>query len=432
MDEDFLSWLLLVPGITRKQAELLAARFASVEALRAATVHDLVGIGLEEPLARRVLDFAETAAPGTDRLYRGDAGLYLCPECGALIARDAAKCPFCGTVFEAGEEEARPEPEVSAPGATPPDRLQAEGQALNLCPSCGAFVGRDVTACPSCGTVLEGEEEAAGEIPEEAEDRLEREGQGLFLCPECGALVGAGTTVCPRCGTSLEGEEEAPPAEAEKVAELPPEALTGGSSLFVCTNCGAFLRAEDTKCPSCGVEFEEGAIAEAAPAPEAETGAFFPICPNCGALVPSTARRCAICGHRMGEPVAEKAPPVEEEIGITKDFLERWRRIAEEKALTPEKKLLRELEQYDSILAADPTVERAWLKKASILVQLGRLKDAVACYESLASLNPAKDDAYRIEVLDFLKSPADMSFLPPRWSRIRATEPAREIAPRPP
>src|SRR3990170_4421920 len=221
MDETFLSWLLLIPGLTRKQAELLAATFPTVQALRTAGVTDLVAAGgLDEDLARRVKEYAETAAPGSDRLYRGETGLYLCPECGALIAKDAAKCRFCGTTFE-GEEEGAAHEELAVPerAATPADRLQPEGQALTLCPNCGAFVGRDAAVCVSCGVVLEGEEAAEAAPVAAPEDRLQKEGQGLFLCPSCGAIVGADATACPRCGTSLEGEEAGPPAAAAGVAQ---------------------------------------------------------------------------------------------------------------------------------------------------------------------------------------------------------------------
>src|SRR3990172_8509036 len=297
MDEDYLSWLLIVPGLSRRRAALLAETFPSIEALRAAPLVDIAGIaGIGDSLARRIKDFAETAGPGADPQYGDDAGLYLCPECGALIAKRATQCPFCNASFE--------------------------------------------------------------------------------------------------------GEEGAPPTAPEPVASLPPEAITGEGSLFVCTNCGAFLRADETKCPTCGVEFEEGVIAEAVSAAEEGATQFFPICPSCGALVPGSARRCGICGHRMGEPVATKPmPPPTDEIGISRDFMERWRRIAEEKAgLTPENRLLDELDQYEQLLASDPKLERAWLKKAGILLRLGRGREAGACFGRVADLHPTREEEYRLQV----------------------------------
>src|SRR5437867_202345 len=263
MDEEYLAWLLLIPGIGRKRAERLAAKFPTTEALRAASVEDLASLdGIGETLATQVKEFLAKSEGADDFWYKGEAGLYLCPTCGALIAKDATKCPSCGTEFD-GEEPGAAEAEGEMPDADDlfRDFLEPKGQELNLCPECGAFVGKDATKCPSCGTSLErGEAPAPAEAPIVAEEKLQPEGQGLYLCPSCGALVGAFAATCPKCGASLEGEEAAPPAEAEQVAELPPEAITGAPSLFVCTNCGAFLRAEDTKCPSCGVEFEEGEV----------------------------------------------------------------------------------------------------------------------------------------------------------------------------
>src|SRR2546427_13572 len=111
MDEDFLTWLLLIPGIGRKRAERLAETFQS------------------------------------------------------------------------------------------PAALQPEGQELNLCPQCGAFVGKGVTVCPFCGTHLEGEVEPEVEgVVEPAVDRLQPENQGLYLCPNCGSMVAADASVCPKCG----------------------------------------------------------------------------------------------------------------------------------------------------------------------------------------------------------------------------------------
>ena len=436
MDEDYLSWLLIVPGLSRRRAALLAETFPSIEALRAAPLVDIAGIaGIGDSLARRIKDFAETAGPGADPQYGDDAGLYLCPECGALIAKRATRCPFCNVSFE-GEEPGAGDAPIGAPPAAEdrPGSARPERGALNLCPSCGAFVDAAASRCPRCGVALEGEEVVEGDIvggTRRPADLLEPAGQELFLCANCGSLVGGDVGVCPRCGMALEGEEEAPPTAPEPVASLPPEAITGEGSLFVCTNCGAFLRADETKCPACGVEFEEGVVAEAASAAEEGATQFFPICPSCGALVPGSARRCGICGHRMGEPVATKPmPPPTDEIGISRDFMERWRRIAEEKAgLTPENRLLDELDQYEQLLASDPKLERAWLKKAGILLRLGRVREAVACYERLADLNPTREEDYRLQVLSILQVQNDRSLLPRRWSRIAATEPARDIAP---
>src|SRR3990172_1119665 len=204
MDEDYISWLLMVPGLSRRRAELLAGTFPSIEALRAAPVAEIAAIGgIGETLARRLKDFAETAGPGEDRQFPGDAGLYLCPECGALIGRQATRCPFCDASFE-GEEPGAGEAPVGVPstGGPRPEAPQPDSGALNLCPNCGALVGTEASKCPRCdvdlegGEVVDAEEDILGEA-ETAVDLLETEGQGLFLCPECGSLVGAGADVYP-------------------------------------------------------------------------------------------------------------------------------------------------------------------------------------------------------------------------------------------
>src|SRR3990170_2040423 len=179
MDEDFLSWLLLIPGVGRRRAERLAARFPTPGALREASVEDIAAVdGIGASLAERVKEFIAKAEGPVDYWYRGEPDLYLCPECGSMIARDARECPSCHAVFE-GEASIG---EGKQPTEEPVDRLERAGQSLNLCPECGAFVGADATLCPSCGTALGGEAvegaEAAGPAPV---DRLRPEGQGLYM-----------------------------------------------------------------------------------------------------------------------------------------------------------------------------------------------------------------------------------------------------------
>ena len=434
MDEDFVAWLVLIPGVGRRRAEQLAKKFRSIEKLRAASLDDIRSIeGFGDVLARRVKAFVKKAAvhaKGGEKAR--ETALYLCPGCGALLGRDAKKCPFCDTAVEG--EQGPPGAESQGPSfaPTPLRATPGEPQTLNLCPQCGAFVGKEVSACPSCGTPLEDEEEVAApsEVATTPAAPVPAEAKGLYLCPTCGSFVGADAATCLKCGASLEGEEEAPPAEPRRVEGLPPRTLPDEPSLFICTNCGAFLRSEETTCSLCGVGFETGEVAEQALAPPAEKAGALSICPSCGALVPRAAAKCGICGRPLPHAVPEKpSPPAPEETGITKDFAKRWRRVSEEEALSPEAHLLRKLERYDDILGADPSLERAWLKKAGVLVQLGRIADAVACYEKLADLEPTKAKEYGLEVLNLLRAQGDLSRLPRRWSAIAATEPAREPVP---
>ncbi|MBI4416958.1 MAG: zinc ribbon domain-containing protein, partial [Euryarchaeota archaeon] len=195
MDEEYLSWLGLIPGVARRRAMALAERFPSVEALRAASVEDIASVeGIGPVLARRIKDFAGASREEADFSRSNEAFLYLCPACGALIAKHATVCPICRAELEGGE---MPEP-APAPEA---EVLQALRQALNLCPSCGAFVGE-------------------------------------------------GAAPCPLCGATLEGEDAAVPAVAEEAAPLPPEAISSEPSLYLCTMCGAFLLPQDRKCPA--------------------------------------------------------------------------------------------------------------------------------------------------------------------------------------
>src|SRR2546422_5020559 len=193
MDEDFLSWLLLIPGVGRRRAERLGGKSPSVAALRDGGVAEIAAVeGIGDVLAERVKDYVAKAARGVDRQYRDEPGLYLCPGCGSLIGKAAKECPFCNTVLE-GEESASES--VGSPTAAPEEGLEHEGQSLNLCPNCGSLVGRDASACPQCGATLDREGVAEEpELPslEGSSDGLEAADQGLYLCSACGALIGAG------------------------------------------------------------------------------------------------------------------------------------------------------------------------------------------------------------------------------------------------
>ena len=253
---------------------------------------------------------------------------------------------------------------------------------------------------------------------------------GLFICPVCGAFAGADSKTCPQCGTEFEEEEEeapVPTAEPAKEVSEQPE-------LYICSNCGAFLSKDAKSCPACHQAVGEAEAVEEELPREVVTQVEkeeVRVCSHCGAFLSPEADKCGICGRSLAEeeaPVPIQPPEEKEAKGVSKAFLARWQRVAE-KTPTRDDQLGEELSHYDELLEVDPNLERAWVLKSHVLRELGRYKEAVQCLEKAAKINPARDEEYRLQVLNIAETLADSSLIPPRWSAIVPSEkPAQEIS----
>src|SRR5438128_1226208 len=122
-----------------------------------------------------------------------------------------------------------------------------------LCPVCQEPIPPDETECRNCGAFVIDEAvvrlsrafgldrekalklfEAGFRHPKQLRDRdpnrvLEKGEVGLlFICTNCGGFVGAGDSKCPRCAAEFETEAEGPAAEEEDILDL-----------VLCPVCGA-------------------------------------------------------------------------------------------------------------------------------------------------------------------------------------------------
>jgi uncharacterized repeat protein (TIGR01451 family) len=297
MEEDFLQWISIIPGVGPQRARRLKeAGLTTPEAIRSASIEEIAQIeGIGKELAQRLKDYAEEIV----QLKEEEAFLFLCPECGAFISKTAKRCEVCGATIEEGEPDESalaPEPELVDEEEETPE--------LFICPACGRFIGRDVRSCPHCGSTFE-------EEPERDED-------------------------VEKLMSELEKQLE----------ELD----------------------EDIKTP---LEDLEEYLEE--------------------------------------EPLE---PEAKEKKAITKDFLKAWKRVSEGEEEEGTRRLEEELRHYDSLLDADPTLQRAWEKKAIILVELGRLEEAIDCYDMLAELSPDKEEEYKLEVLNLVKEKEGLKATP--------------------
>ena len=113
-------------------------------------------------------------------------GVRRCPECGAVLPREAHFCLNCGARQpEPPQPEPEPEPEIVAepveePAAEPEcePEPEAEPEAAEeekereLCPNCGAAREGDEANCTVCGQPFDGAA-AEEESPESPEEELE-------------------------------------------------------------------------------------------------------------------------------------------------------------------------------------------------------------------------------------------------------------------
>src|SRR3989442_202213 len=158
--------------------------------------------------------------------------------------------------------------------------------------------------------------------------------QARVLCPVCAEPMPPDETECANCGAFVIDEavvrlSRAFGLDREKALKLfeagfrhtkqlrdrdPDGILEKGEVglLFICTNCGGFVAAGDTKCPRCAAEFES----EPEPGPE-EDILDLVLCPTCGGDNDPELEECEICGTAVRvrkepsrvAPEASPAPP---------------------------------------------------------------------------------------------------------------------------
>jgi uncharacterized repeat protein (TIGR01451 family) len=404
--EGLIHWLSLVPGLGKAKIDNLAkAGYTSIESINKATIEELSSVqGIGTVLARKIKDFAarldlkEGEEGGRDEKKRDAASsLFLCTNCGALIAEGGRKCSICGAEFEEGEEE------------------EEEG-----------WVREPLKAL---------EEEERMKKPSDVDGFWYKERPGLMICTNCGALIAEHERKCSVCGAEFEEEdEELAPETDEKREEMAKRDVDGfwykeRPGLMICTNCGALITEDLKRCGVCGAEFEEGAE-ELAPAVEEEkkeVGKEKPsllLCSNCGAIVSEKAEKCAICGAEIKGEIEKpefekpKEPEREKEIGellpesflpkekperkkkVTKDFLKRWERV---KGVEPED-TAREIELCDEILEKNPDDAETLKRKAYLLVKTGRYDEALKTLEKSQVVEPVEEEDYKLEVLNVLRA----------------------------
>ncbi len=369
--------------------------------------------------------------------YKEQGGLFMCPNCGAFIPRDAERCSICNSVLEVGEEEDVPQPQavlcpmcgIPAPagagkcascGFDFSEEKDKDGfwykdsVALFICPMCGAFMSEAADKCANCGAVFEedgAEKETARDIVPDmaAKITVEKEADELIEMMEIEEELDAATKSGPRDSQDL-------PADGETVAPVP-----ASDSLVLCPVCGAFSRSGGTKCPACDAVFddiEDMELAGVRPARAADA---------------ELASEMAAEIREIEAELLEPAKPMKSERGgVSKDFLDRWKRLdgnggvsgqAGKRSAKPtdaeiEKELgldglpraedlssqidEAELEAGIDEMAGKPKPAGFWIQRARELAAGGQVEEAVACLDRAAETDPDRELEYKRLMLELM------------------------------
>lgn len=176
------------------------------------------------------------------------------------------------------------------------------------CPMCGTMVPDGTKSCTGCGITFTNEwDHAVGEkYTSGSTKEPDEEGDGhwqkkdkstLFICPECGSLAADGSTKCPSCGVLFDDETDDTDDLSQFLAE---DAEADGhrhkeqEQLFMCPNCGSFISADADGCNACGIVFEDDGEEELT-APEK------PACPMCSTDLVEGAEVCNNCGFEFAD-----------------------------------------------------------------------------------------------------------------------------------
>lgn len=154
---------------------------------------------------------------------------------------------------------------------------------------------------------------------------------------------------------------------------------------ILCSACGCLARSEGECCPSCGAIM-----------PAAEEVAIKSL----ESLLAETEKDVRVADEATLEDVDF---PREEEPGdLASVWLEGLTRQREGEQV-PIARIKEQIGSCDSFLEIDPTSESTWLRKAKLLLELGRYEEAIECSDKASELNPEMEEQHKTDVLNALR-----------------------------
>jgi tetratricopeptide (TPR) repeat protein len=324
--------------------------------------------------------------------------ICLCPSCGSIVNETVAACPDCESAL--GDE-------YSFGDISELETLAIDSSVF-ICSNCGAFIGVDAANCGACGakrTPLTAEIEISASDDALSEAALESGGSpGIFLCDNCGAFLSEDASECEICGMNFENlnlelpEEEYEDEEYELFEDnIVDDILHNEGALFLCKNCGAFVKTDSADCGICGENIsshEDLALDEQKNLPTAEEKLSSPgvlyLCDKCGAFMKDDATECPFCRAKKDD-VKKK---IEEEFETSETIASQvslevpraQRRPKKKPSPRPKIPLIERKKRIDKKEVIEDCL-KLWLKKAVALKQMGKPKEALKALNYALNLN---------------------------------------------
>jgi Tfp pilus assembly protein PilF/RNA polymerase subunit RPABC4/transcription elongation factor Spt4 len=182
----------------------------------------------------------------------------ICPYCGSELEAGVNKCDNCNAEFSSAvtpELIMRTAVEafsnISGVGKTKAQALYAAGF-------------RSVNDLKNASDADTAEVKGIGEsLAQDIRNHLDKgEPKGLSLCTNCGAFMSANATTCPFCGVFYEAGEGGEEA-IEEAIQLSPEEKQPAGELFLCPECGGFVGDGAERCTNCGLDLTGGSGGDA-------------------------------------------------------------------------------------------------------------------------------------------------------------------------
>ena len=144
-------------------------------------------------------------------IFRG----YVCPVCGAPVAKDASKCDECDVQFERtvtrkekrsqkkswdrGERRKSPPKKSKSKKSPPKSPSRKTRRSTFQCPVCGKLLYVGTSKCPGCDVVFNEETRKAKSKPIQKERAA---APGIVYCIKCNSKIPPVDKFCRRCGAT--------------------------------------------------------------------------------------------------------------------------------------------------------------------------------------------------------------------------------------
>lgn len=140
-------------------------------------------------------------------VFRG----YVCPVCGAPVAKDAAECDECGVQFEQNVRGRKEKPAAQTKKwtrgerqTTKPKTRPKSGQKRRStfeCPICGKMLYVGTARCPGCDTIFDLKSGSQPDRKVKAQQQGRSAAPGVIYCNNCNYRIPPTDRFCRRCGS---------------------------------------------------------------------------------------------------------------------------------------------------------------------------------------------------------------------------------------